>query len=307
MPEGAQCRRVGDADDLGEGRRLRSFAKRPRTITPATYPPRMTEIGHHDDVYRSTPLEQKLAWFQNAPGLSAVEPAREFMTGAAALYTDSDSPCAPPCAISAPTGRAMRRPTPGPPSSAPPTGAMTRARATGSRARPSTATANPSSSCAATSTGTTLGRGGGTTRRARRRRLRPSTRCPSSATSLPTTTQRLRRTAPTTRPPSPRCAPTRSRPAPRSSRSRASSPRLPHRRRSPTPAPVRRGTSTTSPSRRWRLRARVTAARSGRALAAPRALPARRSRADRRAQARPRDPARRARHRAQACRPSARP
>jgi len=51
----------------------------------------MTEIGHHDDVYRSTPLEQKLAWFQNAPGLSAVEPAREFMAGAAALYTDSDS------------------------------------------------------------------------------------------------------------------------------------------------------------------------------------------------------------------------
>ena len=51
----------------------------------------MTEIGHHDDVYRSTPLEQKLAWFQNSPGLSAVEPAREFMAGAAALYTDSDS------------------------------------------------------------------------------------------------------------------------------------------------------------------------------------------------------------------------
>ena len=51
----------------------------------------MTEIGHHDDVYRSTPLEQKLAWFQNAPGLSAVEPARQFMAGAAALYTDSDS------------------------------------------------------------------------------------------------------------------------------------------------------------------------------------------------------------------------
>ncbi len=51
----------------------------------------MTEIGRHDDVYRSTPLEQKLAWFQNAPGLSAVEPARDFMVGAAALYTDSDS------------------------------------------------------------------------------------------------------------------------------------------------------------------------------------------------------------------------
>ena len=51
----------------------------------------MTEIGRHDDIYRSTPLEQKLAWFQNAPGLSAVEPAREFMAGAAALYTDSDS------------------------------------------------------------------------------------------------------------------------------------------------------------------------------------------------------------------------
>src|SRR5690242_289409 len=91
LPEGAQCRRVGDADDLGEGGRLRSFAKRPRTITAPTYPPRMTEIGRHDDIYRSTPLEQKLAWFQNAPGLSAVEPAREFMAGAAALYTDSDS------------------------------------------------------------------------------------------------------------------------------------------------------------------------------------------------------------------------
>ena len=51
----------------------------------------MTEIGRHDDIYRSTPLEQKLAWFQNAPGLSAVEPARDFMVGAAALYTDSDS------------------------------------------------------------------------------------------------------------------------------------------------------------------------------------------------------------------------
>ena len=56
-----------------------------------TYPPRMTQIGNHDDAYRSTPLEQKLAWFQNAPGLSAVEPARQFMTGAAALYTDSDA------------------------------------------------------------------------------------------------------------------------------------------------------------------------------------------------------------------------
>ena len=51
----------------------------------------MTQIGNHDDAYRSTPLEQKLAWFQNAPGLSAVEPARQFMTGAAALYTDSDA------------------------------------------------------------------------------------------------------------------------------------------------------------------------------------------------------------------------
>jgi len=51
----------------------------------------MTEIGHHDEAYRSTPLEQKLAWFQNAPGMSAVEPARDFMAGAAALYTDSDS------------------------------------------------------------------------------------------------------------------------------------------------------------------------------------------------------------------------
>ncbi len=51
----------------------------------------MTEIGRHDDVYRSTPLEQKLAWFQNVPGLSAVEPARQFMSGAAALYTDSDA------------------------------------------------------------------------------------------------------------------------------------------------------------------------------------------------------------------------
>src|SRR6185437_16869000 len=91
VPEGAQCGRVGDADDLGESGRLRSFAKRPRTITAPTYPPHMTEIGHHDDVYRSTPLEQKLAWFQNAPGLSAVEPARQFMSGAAALYTDSDA------------------------------------------------------------------------------------------------------------------------------------------------------------------------------------------------------------------------
>ena len=51
----------------------------------------MTEIGYHDEAYRSTPLEQKLAWFQNAPGMSAVEPARDFMAGAAALYTDSDS------------------------------------------------------------------------------------------------------------------------------------------------------------------------------------------------------------------------
>jgi hypothetical protein len=51
----------------------------------------MTQIGNHDDAYRSTPLEQKLAWFQNAPGLSAVEPARQFMSGAAALYTDSDA------------------------------------------------------------------------------------------------------------------------------------------------------------------------------------------------------------------------
>ncbi len=51
----------------------------------------MTQIGNHDDAYRSTPLEEKLAWFQNAPGLSAVEPARQFMTGAAALYTDSDA------------------------------------------------------------------------------------------------------------------------------------------------------------------------------------------------------------------------
>jgi len=51
----------------------------------------MTEIGHHDEAYRRTPLEQKLAWFQNAPGMSAVEPARDFMAGAAALYTDSDS------------------------------------------------------------------------------------------------------------------------------------------------------------------------------------------------------------------------
>ena len=38
VPEGAQCRRVGDADDLGEGRRLRSFAKRPRTITARDIP-----------------------------------------------------------------------------------------------------------------------------------------------------------------------------------------------------------------------------------------------------------------------------
>ncbi len=51
----------------------------------------MTQIGQHDDAYRSTPLEQKLAWFQNAPGLSAVEPARQFMSGAATLYTDSDA------------------------------------------------------------------------------------------------------------------------------------------------------------------------------------------------------------------------
>jgi hypothetical protein len=51
----------------------------------------MTQIGNHDDAYLSTPLEEKLAWFQNAPGLSAVEPARRFMAGAAALYTDSDS------------------------------------------------------------------------------------------------------------------------------------------------------------------------------------------------------------------------
>ncbi len=51
----------------------------------------MTQIGNHDDAYLSTPLEEKLAWFQNAPGLSAVEPARQFMAGAAALYTDSDS------------------------------------------------------------------------------------------------------------------------------------------------------------------------------------------------------------------------
>jgi hypothetical protein len=57
----------------------------------STYPPRMTQIGHHDDLYRSTPLEQKLAWFQNAPGLTAIEPARQFMSGAAALYTDSDA------------------------------------------------------------------------------------------------------------------------------------------------------------------------------------------------------------------------
>jgi hypothetical protein len=51
----------------------------------------MTQIGNHDDTYLSTPLEEKLAWFQNAPGLSVVEPARQFMAGAAALYTDSDS------------------------------------------------------------------------------------------------------------------------------------------------------------------------------------------------------------------------
>ena len=51
----------------------------------------MTQIGNHDDAYRSTPLEQKLAWFQNAPGLSAVEPARQFMSAAAALYTGSDA------------------------------------------------------------------------------------------------------------------------------------------------------------------------------------------------------------------------
>ena len=51
----------------------------------------MTEIGYHDEAYRSTPLEQKLAGFQNAPGLSAVEPARQFMSGAASLYTDSDA------------------------------------------------------------------------------------------------------------------------------------------------------------------------------------------------------------------------
>ena len=51
----------------------------------------MTQIGHHNDAYRSTPLEQKLAWFQNAPGQSAVEPARQFMSGAASLYTDSDA------------------------------------------------------------------------------------------------------------------------------------------------------------------------------------------------------------------------
>ena len=51
----------------------------------------MTDIGHHDDAYLSTPLDEKLAWFQNAPGLSAVEPARQFMAGAAALYTDSDA------------------------------------------------------------------------------------------------------------------------------------------------------------------------------------------------------------------------
>jgi hypothetical protein len=51
----------------------------------------MTQIGHHDEAYRSTPLEQKLAWFQNAPGQSAVEPARQFMSGAASLYTDSDA------------------------------------------------------------------------------------------------------------------------------------------------------------------------------------------------------------------------
>src|SRR5689334_7982622 len=68
-----------------------TFSKRPRTITGRTYPARMTQIGHHDDLYRSTPLEEKLAWFQNAPGQSAVEPARDFMASAAALYTDSDS------------------------------------------------------------------------------------------------------------------------------------------------------------------------------------------------------------------------
>ncbi len=51
----------------------------------------MTQIGNHDDAYLSTPLEEKLAWFRNAPGLSAVEPARQFMAGAAALYTESDN------------------------------------------------------------------------------------------------------------------------------------------------------------------------------------------------------------------------
>ena len=87
MPPSWRCRRSWRGASAAE-----EFRQTPTNDHgSATYPPHMTEIGHHDDVYRSTPLEQKLAWFQNAPGLSAVEPAREFMAGAAALYTDSDS------------------------------------------------------------------------------------------------------------------------------------------------------------------------------------------------------------------------
>ena len=101
-----------------------SSSKRPRTITAATYPPRMTQIGHHDEAYRSTPLEQKLAWFQNAPGQSAVEPARQFMSGAASLYTDSDAQVRNTLRNLGADWTGDAATNAGAPSSAPPTGAQ---------------------------------------------------------------------------------------------------------------------------------------------------------------------------------------
>lgn len=134
----------------------------------------MTQIGNHDDAYLSTPLEEKLAWFQNAPGLSAVEPARQFMAGAAALYTDSDNQVratmrnlgadwAGEAATNA--GTTLQRAA---------DWSQGAGRATPRAARPWRDTGSPSSPCAARFTGTTRGRGGGTTPRAPPRRLSAS-------------------------------------------------------------------------------------------------------------------------------------
>jgi hypothetical protein len=132
----------------------------------------------------------------------------------------------------------------------------------GAGAKPSRATASPSSPCAARSTGTTRGRGGGTTRPARRRRSPPQPGAVPWATSRPTTSPRPSRTAPTTRRPLRRCRRTRSNPHVGRS--------LPeHRTRSGQPSPDPAPDPALRPRRQPAHRKRPAAVRGAPSGAAP--------------------------------------